>query len=252
MNIENYATLNQSVAHESTSAKYAFVPTSAMIDVLADHGWNVAKVQEVNARANPGFQKHIVRLRHADYSPTVVGEYIPEIVLRNSHNGSSSFELLAGVYRLVCSNGAVVGESFQSEKIRHSGFATHKAERAVKLVADSMPRVIESVESMRRLKLADNQREAFASAAIELMKDDGDTWSMRPSELLRTRRYADRADSSLWGTFNVVQENILRGGVYAQNERGQYRRTRAVKNIDRDVKLNRALWTLAEELQKAV
>jgi len=55
-----------------------------------------------------------------------------------------------------------------------------------------------------------------------------------------------------------VQENTIKGGLTARqpdtfNERGRRERgrlvsTRQVKGIDQDVKLNRALWQLAERM----
>jgi len=51
-----------------------------------------------------------------------------------------------------------------------------------------------------------------------------------------------------------VQENVIRGGMRGQsvdaNGRRQVRAVRAVTGIDQDVKLNRALWTLAEEMRR--
>jgi hypothetical protein len=50
-----------------------------------------------------------------------------------------------------------------------------------------------------------------------------------------------------------VQENVIRGGLsaVARDENGRRLRrvsTRQVKGIDQDVKLNRALWQLAEKM----
>ena len=59
----------------------------------------------------------------------------------------------------------------------------------------------------------------------------------------------DRAPD-LWTTFNRVQENIIKGGVRGRNATGKRVTTRAVNGIDQDIKLNRALWVLAEEMRK--
>jgi len=59
----------------------------------------------------------------------------------------------------------------------------------------------------------------------------------------------DRAPD-LWTTFNRVQENIIKGGVRGRNATGKRTTTRAVNGIDQGVKLNRALWVLAEEMRK--
>jgi hypothetical protein len=50
---------------------------------------------------------------------------------------------------------------------------------------------------------------------------------------------------------NVVQENVIKGGLSAMRRDGRETRrvtTREVRGIDQDVKLNRALWQLAERM----
>jgi hypothetical protein len=68
---------------------------------------------------------------------------------------------------------------------------------------------------------------------------------------LLPRRHDDQA-SDLWTTFNVVQENVIRGGLTAvgRDANGRRRRTttRAVNGIDQDVRLNKGLWVLAERM----
>ena len=63
-------------------------------------------------------------------------------------------------------------------------------------------------------------------------------------------------------TLNVIQENVMRGGLSARSsattdQHGRWRRgrmvtTRAVANIDQDVKLNKALWPLGERVASSL
>ena len=67
LNIEKFATLNQSNRHlAKTSERYSFIPTSKPMEVLAQHGWFPAKVQEAKTRIaeNRGFQKHLIRFQN--------------------------------------------------------------------------------------------------------------------------------------------------------------------------------------------
>jgi hypothetical protein len=54
----------------------------------------------------------------------------------------------------------------------------------------------------------------------------------------------------LWTTLNTVQENIIRGGQRDYSRRRpdgrRMPKSRAIKGIDQDMKLNRALWQMAE------
>ena len=69
---------------------------------------------------------------------------------------------------------------------------------------------------------------------------------------------ADDRANDLWTTLNVIQENVMRGGLSARasasmDQHGRWRRgrvvtTRAVNNIDQGVKLNRALWVLGARM----
>lgn len=77
---------------------------------------------------------------------------------------------------------------------------------------------------------------------------DGDTKTpIQPSQLLRQRRSGDVADD-LWTTWNVVQENAIKGGLraYGRDDLGRPRKvkSRAVTGIDQAIKLNKALWLL--------
>ena len=49
-----------------------------------------------------------------------------------------------------------------------------------------------------------------------------------------------------------LQENLSKGGLNGRSAQGKRSRTRAVNGIDGDIKLNRALWVMAEELQQAL
>jgi hypothetical protein len=51
------------------------------------------------------FARHLLRFRHADHlSAPAVGGEVPELVLLNSHDGTSAYKFLTGIFRLVCSN----------------------------------------------------------------------------------------------------------------------------------------------------
>ncbi|PLC59970.1 hypothetical protein B9P82_27665, partial [Citrobacter sp. L55] len=71
------------------------------------------------------------------------------------------------------------------------------------------------------------------------------------AQVLSPRRWQDE-QNDLWTVFNRLQENLQKGGLAGRTAQGKRSRTRAVKGIDGDLKLNRALWVMAEELQQAL
>lgn len=53
----------------------------------------------------------------------------------------------------------------------------------------------------------------------------------------------------LWKTFNRVQALMLQSGVRAVLRKERRTLTRAVTGIDQDLRLNRALWILVEQMK---
>jgi hypothetical protein len=51
----------------------------------------------------------------------ITGKQVPEIILLNSHDGTSSYQMLPGLFRAVCQNGLVCGESFGEVRVPHKG-----------------------------------------------------------------------------------------------------------------------------------
>lgn len=237
-------------AFAGVSSRYGFIPTIRVIDAMRSEGWLPVRANEARCRLEEkkGFTRHVVRFRRADAAPVAVGDSVAEVVLLNSHDASGAYQMHAGFFRLVCSNGLVVSDgSFERLSIRHSGDVVGRViEGAARVVAET-PRLVENVGAMRAVTLSDGERQAFAAAALPLRYED--TAPIAAADLLRTHRTADQG-ADLWTTFNVVQENLLRGGVRGRTAAGKRTRTREVTSISEDTRLNKALWTLADELRK--
>lgn len=242
--------------HDTRSDKYSFLPTIEVVDEMRNEGWQVVDAKEQRTRddSRRGFQKHLLRFQHIEAEGFhTVGDSRFEIVLVNSHDGSSAYQLHAGVFRLVCSNGMVVADSTLAKlSVKHIGFETSQIIEASAELVGQIPALRDSVESMQARKLSDIERFAFAKAAHVLRFEDPERAPVSPEKLLTPRRIGDGAKDA-WTTLNTIQENVIRGGqrglVKDSNGRLQRRRTRAVKGIDQDTKLNKALWTLAEALK---
>jgi hypothetical protein len=114
-------------AHESRSSRYTYVPTVAVIEGMLKAGFQPFNATQSRSRieGKSEFTKHMIRFRSQDTSAAlVVGDTVPEIVLINSHDGTSAYQLSAGFYRLVCSNGLMVSAGMQDEvKVKHYLFS---------------------------------------------------------------------------------------------------------------------------------
>lgn len=241
-----------------TTSKYMFIPTIDVVEQIEKQGFSVVAAGQSRTRKADGKDevKHMVRFRRNEHVGLQLSEQdksVPELVLFNSHNGLSSFQLNLGLYRLVCSNGLIVGDTLASESVKHVGYNHGKIIDAQYRVLSNETKLIEQSKEMQAIELQPEERLALASAALALRYEEKDT-KPEPIKLLAPRRYADHKPD-LWTTFNVIQENMIRGGVrtVTRDENGRMIRrnsTRAVNSVSENKRLNQGLWTLAEELRK--
>lgn len=243
--------------YEAMSARYAFIPTIQVVDKMRSEGFQPMYAAQSRTRieGKQEFTKHLIRfrdMRNGD-APAIrsLGGLYPEVILTNSHDGASTYQVDAGVFRAVCINGMMVGDSFGgSIKVRHSGSSDGIIDATYSIV-DEFPKVLESVEQFSQLRLNAPQQQAFATAALTLRYDEGEA-PITPAQLVAPRRSAD-AEPTLWNTFQVAQEHLVNGGIRGRNTETRRRlRTRAVTGISENTKLNKALWTLTEEMRKLV
>lgn len=237
----------------TASARYAFVPTLTVVDALRDVGWFPITAEQSNARLDDrlGFQQHMIRLVHEGLSRK--GERV-DMMLWNSHDLGSSFKLITSVWRYACGNGLMVSSEFANFTHRHVGFNIDDLVHSALEIAEASTLVADQVEKMKTISLAPVERGIFATAAHQLIYNDPEQAPITAEQLLSSRRYDDRDLSDLWTTFNVVQENVIKGGVSGVkfDESGRRKRvtTRPVKALDRNVKLNQALWFLTERMSE--
>src|ERR1035441_2870497 len=244
--------------YDAMSAKYTYVPTLAVIEAMIAAGFQPFSATQSRTRvAGKGdFTKHLIRFRHSDVGPLVVGDVIPEVVLINSHDGTSAYKLIAGLYRLVCSNGMMVSDAeIDAINVAHKGDIVGEViEGSHRLIADTQ-KSLGTVRNWTQLQLTDGEQHAFAESAHTLRFADAEgkiTTPITADQLLTPRRRED-VGGDLWHTLNRVQENVIAGGLSAIERDAEGRRirrvtTRQVKGIDADVRLNRSLWQLAERM----
>jgi hypothetical protein len=257
---------------DTLSDKYLYIPTYKLIEGLQSQGFNIVGAKQAKTRTNSKEHgKHVVYMSHSSLTEAksllVPGTHnrvdsgeIPLLALTNSHNGLSSFAIDTAFFRLVCSNGLLMPtSSLNSARIVHKKGMENDVIEASYSVIKSFPEQVAMIEAMKSIQLSGDERYLLAESAtnlsfdeqtIELNKTLGREIAPR---LLTTRRYDDKK-SDLWTTFNVVQENVIKGGIriVRENEEGKrsLARTRAVNSIDRDAKLNKELMSLAQKFMQ--
>ena len=243
--------------HVSRSERYSYIPTIQVLQGLRKEGFEPFMVAQAQSRieGKADYTKHMIRMRHAGHVQT--RSEANEVILINSHDGASSYQMLAGMFRFVCCNGMVIGNVVEDVRIPHKGNIQDDVIEGAFRVLEQFEAAESSAEAMKAVQLNEPEKIAFATAALSLRFGDQSAVEagghvpapITAAQLVEARRREDFGDS-LWLTFQRVQENVMRGGQRGRSARGRPMRTRSVQSIDRGVSLNRALWTLGEEMRK--
>jgi hypothetical protein len=255
--------------HESRSSRYTYIPTSEVLDGLIANGFQPYQAMQGGSRVEgkAEFTKHLIRLRQIGAQMSKVGDTLPEIVLINSHDGTSSYKLFAGLFRLVCLNGMIVADkTFGELTVPHKGNIVDNVIEGSFEIVGHAKKTLQRVEEWSQLSLTAGEQDALAGAAHTLRFADAEGNTETPitaSQLLRPRRLDDMREGARYGenrpapdlyrTLNVIQENVIRGGLSGMARNPETRKarrvtTREINGIDQNVRLNRALWQLAERM----
>jgi len=245
--------------HYEVSDRYGFMPTINVVDALRNEGWMPVDATQKNVRdaSKRDLTTHLLRFRRIDNDITV-GDSVVEILLKNAHDRSSAFVLHAGIFRMACANGIVIADNtFNKLSVRHGKNIVGDIIEGSCQVIKEVPAICDTVEEMQGTELSPQERAIFAKTAYTFAHGERDENMLTSDEsivnqVLRTKRQADTG-KDLWTTFNVIQENIIKGGVRTAkvNDKGRVRRStkRAVKNIDKNIKLNKAIFEMATQMQ---
>ena len=228
--------------------RYVHVPTEKVIEDVMKLGWTPINAYRVNTRkARKGTGRHMVKFVNYDFMEEGKTEY-PELLLTNSHDGTTAFKLDVGIFRLVCSNGMVVkSQDFGSMRVRHYGYDFETIKGAVNGLVEQIPDYLKQVENMKEQKLEREQMLEFARQAAMLrmtkVNEEAIDEVVDVESLLSVERKEDEGNG-LWEVFNRLQEKVVNGKFnYALGKKE--RKARPVKGFKAQVKLNQDLWELA-------
>ncbi len=201
--------------HASRSERYTYIPTIDVLRGLRKEGFEPFMVAQGGSRAEgkAEFTKYLIRMRyHRDSSGQMqTRPEANEIILINSHDGASSYQMLAGKFRAVCANGLVVGDVVDDIRVPHRGNIQREVIEGAFRVLDEFDAVNEYTEAMKALQLLPPEELAFATAALALRYgergvEEGGGHKPAPvtaEQLIEARRPED-IGHSLWATFQRV------------------------------------------------
>ncbi len=245
-------------AHESRSERFRPIPTIEIFRGLEKEGFVAVGAKQSSSRieGKADYTKHLIRLRRLDDGKVYnVGDTVCEILLKNANDGTSAYELMAGLFRVRCLNSLVTKTGTIEEiKVRHSGDVQAKVIDGTYSVLKAAEDALVAPQDWSSMRLSREEKQILAQGAHVLRFGDAEGETKTPiksDQLLTQRRSGDLGDD-LWTTWNVVQENSVKGGIRAigRDDLGRPRRvkSRAVTGIDQDIKLNKALWLLGAKM----
>lgn len=234
-------------AHESRSERYNVAPTVEVLDRLMADNFKVVLAGQQRSRTADKllFTRHVLRLRKDGVHS--INDCFPEIILTNSHDGSSSYRLMFGLFRSLCQTQLSVGDStVAGQKVTHS--AKDTAEKVVEGANDVLshtPKLLEAMNAWRGTTLTEKEQILFAKQALALHYGDR-VPPITEDQALAVSYWEDRGDD-LWNTFLRVQKNLTQGGITYQRTGGKHKKgtTRGIRGIHRSLQFNRKLWDLA-------
>lgn len=233
------------------SPKYQFTPTFEVIEHMQDMGYMLTGVKQsksnVDLRKNWGI--HITKFQHPDLyikAPDGNVEARPEVVLINSHDGTRPIQFEMGLFRLVCENGLVIkDQDMGSFRERHTKLTFNEVKSLIDEKVSGLQDVVGKISKWNMVEMTDKQRYQFAVEALALrLGTDRQPEQYEVLDILNPKRKADESNT-LWHTYNVLQENLIKGGFQLNN-----RQARAINNPIEDFNINQGLWALADTYVK--
>jgi hypothetical protein len=234
--VEKYPAIAATGPSSKASSKYNFISTGEIVHKALENDWVIR-----DTKAGRGLHGvHTVNLVHKSQVEAHHTEGFPQISLINSHNLSRRFSLSLGFFRLVCSNGLIAPTGL-CQSIRptlHRPGAFGEGNDIIGLLNESFGQfdnIVTQTQVMKERQLSEEERKMLAHYAyyIRFRYRMMQPKKVNLDELLKPRRSADEG-TNLWTTFNVIQENLTRGGKLIGN---------GITQFQDELRFNQELWT---------
>jgi hypothetical protein len=236
------------IPSEKMSDKYTMLSTINILDKFEEFGYfPTASKNSMNraTKSKDPFGYHSIRFRHKDFLNLRLNEYAPELVYFNSHNGRIIAKIMAGIFKMICSNGLVIASSsFGFASHKHMGIESEDLESVIFDFAKNTDNIMSNVEKYRQVELNESERFDFAKNAKNNIY--GVNSKMDYKSLLKPRRDEDN-QNDLFTVFNVVQENVIKGGIEFSGAKRKVR-TKGINSVQKDLDVNAFLWGSMEEI----
>lgn len=126
-----------------------------------------------------------------------------QFTVKNSYDGSNALQIMLGAFRLVCSNGMVIGKNYFSYSQRHigseAGTKVEAISEKISLLVEQFKKTLPSLQHMSRHNVRHAAEDLFNPKAVNL-----------PTYLLAEakRAYEEKGDETAWGYYNALTATI--------------------------------------------
>ncbi len=228
----------------NVSDRYSFIPSEPIIDEVMSRGWLPVEARQSHRVDDKLHATHMITFRQPNCE-IEVGGVLPQLTMFNNHAAAKMFKFLGGFFRLVCSNGLIIGTGIAESRIIriHKDGAEVDIEAAFTEAVGRLDDALQFVYKWQQVPLNFVEQNDFAAKAVLVRNHDDVCWSRHfdAHEFLTRRRDVDKSND-LWTVFNVVQENIMKGGV-----QGASRTTKPITQVAEIQRINQGLWQLAQD-----
>lgn len=212
---------------------YGFVNTQDVLGAFQNAGWKPVNTQFGRVRdvERSGFQKHLIRLENEAF-PAIEGlsndnHSKPQLVVLNSHDGTTSLQILWGVIRIACLNGIIAGTGLNGVRLVHSKSVVDKLPNGIQYMLDNFSVFQNQITALSNKTFSAAAKEEFVKRVFDArLSNVGDITKVR-YEMPTLQRFQDKGEDA-YTIFNRLQETLMRGGI-------QYEYTKPIKDDNGNV-----------------
>lgn len=228
------------------SSRYQNLDSNDVVERLEDMGLTFEGISLASAYkpSNRGFQKHL--LTFSTGRELTDGNFL-QLLVTNSYNGKTSLQFNLGIYRMVCANGLIVGDTIYSRRVLHKGDAQKQLEDAYDDFKEAIPTVQSKVITLSKSEYSVEDEKSYINKAFE-HSHDSSKYELAGDDLFIPQRTED-TPNSVYNLYNRVQERILKGQYNLKNkETGKIRSARKKTSVSVFNDTNKFLWNEAEKI----
>jgi hypothetical protein len=220
-----------------------YIETADVVNDLQKEGWKIGGVCETRNKKTKQISDNYVKLYHPDLTMKNnqgQTECLSNVYLTNSTTGNTALQVDYGLFRLVCSNGAITGVREDVGSIPHTEKGIGKYPTIINNVNEIAKSALSYFDSFKNKVLTSKQIEKLATDALRLRFNKAQ--NINSQQLLNVHREEDKGDD-LWTVFNRIQENLTKSNMMVDANGKLLTGTTSVKQ---DIAVNQKLYNLVE------